>query len=411
MAIHLFEFLRRLFGMKKAEKIAKKAEKPATPLEKWKAGKGGEYLKMDTHKGWFDGKGAHQKAAKKSWHKRLEHKLDELAEKKKKTAADKKAIKKVQAKLLQLEKELEVLEKNEEKKSKPGTAREKRRKKIRKKLGEKAKIKKEKAEKAKKKIQPPALKKTEEGPGKAAIMQKAPAEQQRPVTEVSKETEIIRPAGERPRHDYYATDHQAQQAKDLDLLERSLWAKQRAEKAGLEGMPSERLREIIKAKSGEGTSPGKIDIAERRVQELMRKYNLNEREIESEIQKMDSNRLLQDFDRLINMIEMDRKERRVTIEDSPEMTETEMSYIDHKKEKTKTVSRDIKKLSIVTDADRIYAYVKSKGKAKTKQIAKDLEIPRKKVDEYAEILAENRLVELKYLPFGGIMLNLREEKK
>jgi Mn-dependent DtxR family transcriptional regulator len=55
--------------------------------------------------------------------------------------------------------------------------------------------------------------------------------------------------------------------------------------------------------------------------------------------------------------------------------------------------------------------VKSKGKAKTKQIAKDLDIPRKKVDEYAEILAENRLVELKYLPFGGIMLNLREEKK
>ncbi|MCX6802586.1 MAG: hypothetical protein NT067_05770, partial [Candidatus Diapherotrites archaeon] len=317
-----------------------------------------------------------------------------------------------EARLFKLEKELDVLEKDEEKKAKLGTSRQKRRKKIRKKLEEKAaKIKKEKALKAKEKILQPALKKVEAVQGKPAAAQKEQAEKPKLAVEVSKETEISRPAGDRPHHDYYSADHQTQQAKDLDLLERSLWAKQRAEKAGVEGMPSERLREIIRAKSGEDASQGKIDIAEHRVQELMRKYNLNEREIETEIQKLDSSRLLQDFDRLINMIEMDRRERRVTIEDSPGMVETEISYVDHKKEKAKTVSRDIKKLSIVTDADRIYVYVKSKGKAKTKQIAKDLEIPRKKVDEYAEILAENRLVDLKYLPLGGIMLKLREDKK
>ncbi|MCX6802656.1 MAG: hypothetical protein NT067_06120, partial [Candidatus Diapherotrites archaeon] len=222
MANRLFEFLRRLFGIKKAEKIAKNAEKPATPLEKWKAEKGGEYLKMEAHKGWFDGKGAHKKAAKKAWHKRLEHKLDELASKKKKTAADKRAIKQVEARLFKLEKELDVLEKGEEKKANLSTARKTRRKKIRKKLEEKAaKIKKEKAKETAQKLvqqKKPLAKKVEAVQGKPAIAQKEQAEKPKLAVEVSRETEISRPAGERPHHDYYSADHQTQQAKDLDLL-------------------------------------------------------------------------------------------------------------------------------------------------------------------------------------------------
>ncbi|MEM0359868.1 MAG: hypothetical protein QXK06_00845 [Candidatus Diapherotrites archaeon] len=405
MAIRLFELLKRLFGIKKAEQIAREAEKhPPTAVEKWRESKGGEFLKMEKHKGWFDGKAEHQLAAKKAWHKRLEHKLDEIAAKKEKTPADRKAIKEIEEKLVSLEKEIIKMEREESKKKGLPKERKLRRKKIRAKLEGKKPLK-------------PKTKKTrkaeKEKEAKPVEAEKTP-ETTEPVVGSKESTPEVKPLEEPQKNTSLETPSAIEtkpQDKESALIERSLWAKQRAEKAAMEEMQRERLKEIIKEKSGEGTPEEKIEVAERRIQELMQKYHLSEKQIESELEKLDSRRLLQDFDRLINLIEADRRERRIIIEESPEMIDTAMPYLDHKKEKTKTIAKEIKKHRIVTDADRIYAYVKEKGHAKSKQLSKELGIPGKKVDEYAEILAENGLVELKYLPLGGILIKLKEEKK
>lgn len=380
----LIEMLRRLLGLerKKEGKVEKK-----------------EYLKLEEHKGWFDDTAKHKMAAKKSWMTRLERKLEKIKKKKRKSKKDLLEAKKIRKKLRELRKELRKRKKLKIKKPKVSRERRKRRLKIRKKL-EKKLIESEKKRKKKEELEKHGVLKVKEIEtieGREQIRVK-----EKPIDTRKFRLEEFRPRSEPfDRSEFYIRAP----SRDLALMGRSLWARARAKRR-----PSQRLRELIRERSGRELSEARLRTVEERISELMQRYGLNERDIEKDLEKLDTHRLLQDFDKLINLVELERKTKK-EIMYAPELIETGIPHFERQKERIKAIAKEIKKHRIITDADRVYAYVKKKGRTKSKEIAKELGIQKKKVEEYAEILAANNLIEVKYPPIGGLMLVLKEEKR
>ncbi|MCX6799006.1 MAG: hypothetical protein NTW59_02835, partial [Candidatus Diapherotrites archaeon] len=196
---------------------------------------------------------------------------------------------------------------------------------------------------------------------------------------------------QRPARPAYAPPSDGWGAEELE--------KQRVEKPRL----SDRLEKALQDKAGGRVDKGQLDRLEDELAQLLKKYKVPERTLESQIQSLDSNRLVDDFHKLINLIELQEETRREEmIKPAPGFEE--MTITSQKKEKIETTEKEIVKAKIETDFDRILNVVKFKGAADLDEIAKELGMEKARVQEYSRILEENKLVEVIYPPIGSVKL-------
>ena len=159
------------------------------------------------------------------------------------------------------------------------------------------------------------------------------------------------------------------------------------------------LRQTIERKIAGKVDNERLKSIESKIDQLMRQYNISEKEIKSEVERLDAGQIVKDFDKLVNLIELEHKASKLSepVSYNP-FDQREQQKI--KKEEAKTVIKEIQKHRIVTDLDRILGFVKENRTATVKDLSTKLNMDRKRIAENAEILEKHGLVRLEYPPIG-----------
>lgn len=163
-----------------------------------------------------------------------------------------------------------------------------------------------------------------------------------------------------------------------------------------------KISEIIEKKGVAGkVGEQRLKKMEKKAEKLMSRYHIPEKEMEDAISRLDTKKLLDDFDKLINLMELEHKTHKLVEVVKPEK---EKSYVGMTKpiikEEVKGVIRDIRKYRIITDFDKILSYVNGKGIAGEREVSKALAMDKKRVQECCGILEENGLLRIEYPPIG-----------
>lgn len=168
---------------------------------------------------------------------------------------------------------------------------------------------------------------------------------------------------------------------------------------------SESLRFAIERKAAGKVDVERLKSIESKIDTLMKQYNISETEIKSEVERLDASKLVKDFDKLINLIELEHKTNQLSqgaISYNP-FDKTEQQQL--KKQEVKSVIKEIQMHRIVTDLDRILSFVKENKTVALKDIFLKLNIDRKRIIENAEILEKNGLVKIDYPPVGDMRIS------
>ncbi len=159
-------------------------------------------------------------------------------------------------------------------------------------------------------------------------------------------------------------------------------------------------REIEKKALSIGLNHAKFGDREKKVGTLMKKYNIPEKEMESEIKKLNTEKLLGDFDKLISLIEIEHRAKGLEKEAPKPFEKTFIGY--KKKKEAKTILKEIEKHKIITDFDKILNYVNEKGSVKMGELKKELNMDSKRLKECCNILEKNNLIKVEYPPVGDV---------
>ncbi len=170
----------------------------------------------------------------------------------------------------------------------------------------------------------------------------------------------------------------------------------------------QKIQAMVREHSPEMTQDQSREI-ENKIQEAMKKYEVSHKEISQHLSHVESNNLVQDFDKLIGMIEKDRGINRGSVVRHEVIPDMPKGFEAKKEEKA--VSKEIKEFQVETDYDRIMNIVQEKGSASGKEIAKLLNITPAEVKERSQVLEDSGLIKLEYPAIGGIRIVDPEKEK
>ncbi len=185
--------------------------------------------------------------------------------------------------------------------------------------------------------------------------------------------------------------------------ERSHYSEAKALEKSLEGAPdSEKLKAFIEHKAGGKINDKKLQELEGKVDALMEKYGIPEKEIEKKIWKISTSDVMESISRLANIIELEKKTRQS--EKQAERISTAIPVTESQASKPLQeivgIATEIQKHRLVTDFDKIVVFITEKGSAKFGEISKQLGIPREKVEECCKLLKDEGQIEVVYPAFG-----------
>lgn len=183
-------------------------------------------------------------------------------------------------------------------------------------------------------------------------------------------------------------------------------------------VPSSKIGQMIEARPSEKIDREKITELEKHVSELLKKHKLTHREINAEIAPVDKNKIIEDFDKLINLIDLEKRTKELMKEETAPKSESPlgklmpaMTTTDMKKEKIKAIAKEITKYKIITDFDQVLQYVKAKGKTTDDKAMKELRLDKKRFYATCEVLEDNNLIRIEYPPIGPAIVYDAEYKK
>ncbi len=192
--------------------------------------------------------------------------------------------------------------------------------------------------------------------------------------------------------------------------------KLRKKKAQLEKHAGIREKEAQENEKKETISHEHVKEIEKHVRGFIKKYDISLEEIEKDVEKLDKEKILRDFHKLIGVLEIAREAKRI----DAESRETPAKPIVEKKGKKATpkatvaakknkqslqaIAKEIQKYKIVTDFDRLLNMVQEKGSVNSDQAMKELGIKEDDFVELVEILEKNGLVKVIYPPIGKMRI-------
>lgn len=170
-----------------------------------------------------------------------------------------------------------------------------------------------------------------------------------------------------------------------------------------------RVRRILEEKARGKINESRLLEIEEKIDRLMKTYNVPQTEIERRIEDIDTTKVIDSFNKLINLIELEHKAKEIEASKPVGMpkafTETAKEV-----EKIKGMAIELKKHRIVTDFDRIISLVNKRGKIKLGEIAKNLNISKKRAEECCNLLEEEGLVEIEYPAIGDVWVEVKDYK-
>ncbi|GEM_PF-2584683 len=140
----------------------------------------------------------------------------------------------------------------------------------------------------------------------------------------------------------------------------------------------------------------KIKKLKEKVSSLAKKHNVSKEEIDEAHEKISTHDTIREKGSLPTLKEIEEK-----LQD----TKTAES-LGGKKDEILGMIEEIKKHRIVTDFDRVYSTVQESQRIQVNRISAQLGIPKKRVEDCAQILESDRLIEMEYPAFGDPFLVL-----
>jgi len=163
-------------------------------------------------------------------------------------------------------------------------------------------------------------------------------------------------------------------------------------------------RAIKEKAAGSGLSKGQVDSIEDKLGQLLQRYKIPENALAAHIQTLDSSRLVQDFQRLIRLIETKRESASAELIRPAPGFDIKSGIIAKKREKIVGKEKDIRKAKIETSFDKVLNIVQLKGVIGLNDVAKQLQMNKREVQECAEVLERSKLIKLIYPPIGSVKL-------
>ncbi len=167
------------------------------------------------------------------------------------------------------------------------------------------------------------------------------------------------------------------------------------------------MSEFIRSKSEGKINEEKLLELEKRINDLMKKYDISEGEIEERLGNVSTSDLLESINKLISIIELERKTKlKESEEQQPKKIATAMRVTEPVKikqqsiEEIKGIATEIKKHRLITDFDKVVNFIAEKGKAKISEISKETGINKKKVEECCKVLEKEKQIDLVYPAIG-----------
>ncbi|HLC79451.1 MAG TPA: hypothetical protein VJG83_03390 [archaeon] len=249
----------------------------------------------------------------------------------------------------------------------------------------------------------------EEVPQKISYAKNTKKSVQKEVKEVYEKPQIPVPS------DQMAPDRQVSSAMPQKKVEQQRVEEHKEEAEKIEkSFPqisdSKKINAFLEQKAAGKINEGKLVELEAKVDLLMEKYKIPEKELEEKFGKVNTSNVLESIGRLINLIEL---ERDANAKIKPEKIQTALPVTENAKqvEEVVGIATEIKKHRIVTDFDKLITLLVQKGRMKFTDIAKELSISMDKVEECCRILQQEKLIEVVYPPFGDALAQTLEYRQ
>ena len=140
-----------------------------------------------------------------------------------------------------------------------------------------------------------------------------------------------------------------------------------------------KMNEFLERKISEKVEAAKKEEIEKKVGQIMKNYGISEKEMEKRLGASgNEQQLVESINKLVDMLEEEKKSHKPMeqrIETAVRFTETVKPV-----EEVVGVSTELKKRQIFTDFDKILDFVAAKGQVKVGDIARELNIPKNRVD-------------------------------
>lgn len=178
------------------------------------------------------------------------------------------------------------------------------------------------------------------------------------------------------------------------------------------------ISSVIRNKAAGKIDENRIAEMESQVNNLLQKHRVSQHEVVEGIRNLDTNKLINSFDRLISLLEMEHeakqdaknaqeaKNSQDAMQSKAEVHETTHTDIAppkrQKEEVPKGVEKEIVQKQLITDFDRILDFVKKQGSTTSGKISSELKITKKQVLSCCELLEKDDLLVLNYPPIGDI---------
>ena len=158
-------------------------------------------------------------------------------------------------------------------------------------------------------------------------------------------------------------------------------------------------RQMIESKATGKVNEEKLSELESKMAELVEKNHISKKELEKDIASLDENKLLADFDKLINLMELEHQAKKMH-EEPKQKVETIEPNRKEKAEAVKAIAIELQKHRIITEFDKIIDLVKQSGRMSQREIAKRLGMKKSNVSQWCQILEDGGMVTIDYPPLG-----------
>ncbi|MCR4334942.1 MAG: hypothetical protein NUV57_00195 [archaeon] len=173
---------------------------------------------------------------------------------------------------------------------------------------------------------------------------------------------------------------------------------------------SKTINSFLEEKAKGKIDEQKLEELEGKVSSLMKQYHISEGEIEKKLGNTETGNLVASVNKLVSILELEKKTNQTL---QPEKIETAMRFTTplKMKEEVKGIVTEIRKQRIVTDFDKVLNYIYKNEEAKMGKIAKELNIPRQRIEECCNLLEKEKQVLLFYSPIGDVVVMTPDYKE
>ncbi len=161
--------------------------------------------------------------------------------------------------------------------------------------------------------------------------------------------------------------------------------------------------QLMESKSTGKANEGKLSELEKKMDSLLKHYEIPKHEVESKRNPVHESKLLSNAQKLLTLLELEKKANELGghgEETAPgELVETVEPTRKQKEADVKAIAIELKRHRIITEFDKIVELVSASGKISIGELARRLGMKKETAAEWCQVLEKNGMVSIEYPPF------------